>query len=219
MEELHCKKILIGYGQTEASPLTHLTSPVDSFEQRVETVGKNLPHQEVKIIDPTGRTLPLGETGELCFRGNHVMKEYYDDPAATASAIDTNGWLHSGDLGTMDENGYVRITGRLKDMIIRGGENISPRDIEDYLFTHPGVSAAAVFGIPDEYYGEQVVAWVMLHEGAHMTEDDLRQYCRGKIAHYKIPQKIRFVKEFPMTVTGKIQKFRMKEMEIEMKEA
>ncbi|MBZ0252950.1 MAG: AMP-binding protein, partial [Candidatus Methylomirabilis sp.] len=216
MKEMHCPEILVGYGQTEASPLTHLTARDDAFERRVETVGRNLPHQEAKVVSPeTGRMLPAGEVGEVCFRGYHVMKGYYGDAAATAEAIDGDRWLHSGDLGTMDAEGYVRITGRLKDMIIRGGENIYPREIEDFLFTHPKIAEVAVFGVPDARDGEQVMAWVRLHAGQTAAEDEIREFCRGRIAHYKIPKYVWFVNEFPMTVTGKIQKFRMREIAAE----
>lgn len=216
MSEMHCSEILIGYGETEASPLTHLTLPDDSVEHRVETVGKNLPHQEAKVIDVrTGRTQCLGKVGEICFRGYHVMKGYYGDEEATKKAIDRDGWLHSGDLGTMDRDGYLRITGRLKEMIIRGGENIYPREIEDLIFTHPKVAGVAVFGIPDKYYGEEVMAWIQLHAGQNATEEEIRGFCKGKIAHFKIPSHIWFVEELPMTVTGKLQKFRMREMTIE----
>jgi len=213
ISDMHCPEILIGYGETEASPLTHLTTREDSLERRIETVGKNLPHQEVKVMDiDSGRTVPLGEIGEICFRGHHVMKGYYGDEEKTREAIDESGWLHSGDLGIMNEEGYVRITGRLKEMIIRGGENIYPREIEDYLFTHPKVSEVAVFGIPDEFYGEEIMAWILLQAGETMTEEDVRNYCKGNLAHFKIPKYIRFVDEFPMTVTGKLQKFRMREI-------
>lgn len=213
IEGMHCREILIGYGETEASPLTHLTSREDSAERRVETVGTNLPHQEVKIIDiSTGETLAVGQGGEICFRGYHIMRGYYGDPAATAEAIDENRWLHSGDMGTMDENGYVRITGRLKEMIIRGGENIYPREIEDVIFTHPKVAEVAVFGIPDEYYGEEVAAWIKLHADEAATDQEIRDFCQERLAHFKIPKFIRFVDKFPMTVTGKLQKFRMREM-------
>ncbi len=216
MEEMHCSEILIGYGETEASPITHLTTRDDTLERRTETVGKSLPHQEVKVVDlDNGKTLPLGQIGELCFRGYHVMVGYYGDEEATRTVIDEHGWLHSGDLGTMDAEGYVRITGRLKEMIIRGGENIYPREIEDYIFTHPKVAEVSVFGIPDEYYGEEVMAWIQLHEGEKATEEELRGYCKGKIAHFKIPKHIWFVEEFPMTVTGKLQKFRMREIAVE----
>jgi len=216
MDDMHCRDILIGYGQTEASPITHLTRPDDSLERRTTTVGKNLPHQEVKIIrTDTGQTLSLDQVGEVCFRGYHVMSGYYGDKKATANAIDEHGWLHSGDLGAMDKNGYLKITGRLKDLIIRGGENIYPREIEDYIFTHPKVAEVAVFGVPDDYYGEVVMAWIQLHPGESVTEDDIRDFCEGKIAHYKIPKHIWFVDEFPMTVTGKLQKYMMREVAVE----
>lgn len=216
IEDMHCTEILIGYGETEASPLTHLTTRDDSMERRVESVGKNLPHQEVKIVSlETGYTMPLGEVGEICFRGYHIMRGYYGDPEATAIAIDKQGWLHSGDLGRMDVEGYVQITGRLKEMIIRGGENIYPREIEDFIFTHPKVAEVAVFGIPDEFYGEEIMTWVQCHAGETMSEQELRDYCKGNIAHFKIPKYIWFVDEFSMTVTGKLQKFRMKEMALE----
>ena len=220
MTQMHCSEILIGYGQTEASPITHLTTREDTLERRTETVGRNLPHQEVKIIGTqTGKTVPLGQVGEICFRGYHVMKEYYGDPEATDATIDGSHWLHSGDLGTMDRDGYVKVTGRLKDMVIRGGENIYPREIEDLVFTHPKVAEISVFGIPDDFYGEEIMAWIRLHPGEVATEEEIREFCRGKIAHYKIPNLIWFVEEFPVTVTGKLQKFRMREMAIEkMKE-
>jgi len=215
MERMHCREILIGYGQTEASPLTHLTSRDDSLARRTETVGRNLPHQEVKVVAiDSGRTLPIGETGEICFRGYHVMPGYYGDAEATAKTIDTQGWLHSGDLGSMDAEGYVRITGRLKEMIIRGGENIYPREIEEVIFSHPKVAQVAVFGVPDDYYGEQIMAWVQLHSGQALDQDELRQHCRNALAHFKVPRYIWFVDEFPMTVTGKLQKFRMREMAV-----
>lgn len=213
MIKMHCPEILIGYGETEASPLTHLTAPEDSPERRTETVGTNLPHQEVKIVDvEIGATIPLGATGELCFRGYHVMRGYYGDEKATREAIDAAGWLHSGDLGTMDADGYVRITGRRKDMIIRGGEKIFPREIEEFLFTHPKVAQVAVFGVPDTFYGEEIMAWIQLHAGSSASESEIRDFCRGRIAHFKVPRYVWFVDEFPMTVTGKLQKFRMREI-------
>lgn len=217
IKEMHCKEILIGYGETEASPLTHLTTRDDSFETRINTVGHNLPHQEVKIVNTeTGATVPLGEIGEICFRGHHIMRGYYGDAEKTAEAINEAGWLYSGDLGTMDENGYVQITGRRKEMIIRGGENIYPREIEDFIFTHPKVAEVAVFGVPDDFYGEQVAAWIELHAGETMTEEDIREFCKNELAHFKIPKYIRFVQEFPMTVTGKLQKFKMREQMAEL---
>lgn len=216
MGEMHCREILIGYGETEASPLTHLTSGDDDMQRRVETVGKNLPHQEVKIANlKNGGTVPLGESGEICFRGYHIMQGYYGDPEATAKAIDKQGWLHSGDIGVMDAAGYVKITGRLKEMIIRGGENIYPREIEDLIFTHPKVAEVAVFGIPDDFYGEEIMAWIQLHANECMTEEEVREFCKSHIAHFKVPKIIWFVDEFPMTVTGKLQKFRMRELALE----
>ena len=216
MQELHCSEILIGYGETEASPLTHLTSRDDTLERRVETVGTNLPHQEVKVVDVDSRkTVPLDSVGEICFRGYHIMRGYYGDAEATARAIDASGWLASGDLGTMDAEGYIKITGRLKEMIIRGGENIYPREIEDFIFTHPKVAEIAVFGIPDEFFGEEIMAWILLHAGETATQEEIREFCKDRIAHFKIPKHIWFVDEFPMTVTGKLQKFRMREIAIE----
>ncbi len=213
MQEMHCAEILIGYGQTEASPLTHLTTRESSMAQRVETVGTNLPHHEVKVINTdTGQTVKLGGIGEVCFRGYHVMKGYYGNPEATCNAVDVSGWLHSGDMGFMGWDGYLRITGRLKEMIIRGGENIYPREIEDFLFTHPKIASVAVFGLPDTRYGEELAAWIKLHQGETATEQEMRDFCSGQIAHFKIPRYIRFVAEFPMTVTGKLQKYRMREM-------
>ncbi|MEN8130427.1 MAG: AMP-binding protein [Pseudomonadota bacterium] len=216
MEEMHCAEILIGYGETEASPLTHLTDPDDTLERRTGTVGRNLPHQEVKIVNiESGETVARGEVGEICFRGYHIMQGYYGDPETTRKALDEHGWLFSGDLGSMDAEGYVKITGRRKEMIIRGGENIYPREIEDLIFSHPKVAEVAVFGIPDEFYGEQVMAWIQLQAGSEIDADEIRDYCRERLAHFKIPKHIRFVDEFPMTVTGKLQKFRMREMALE----
>jgi len=218
--DLHCPEILIGYGETEASPLTHLTSRDDTLERRTETVGTNLPHQEVKVVDvKTGATVAVGAIGEICFRGYHVMRGYYNDPDATRKAIDAHGWLHSGDLGSMDGDGYVRITGRLKDMIIRGGENIYPAEIEEFLFTHPKVAQVAVFGVPDEFYGEAVMAWIQLRAGEKASADEIQAFCKGRIAHFKIPKYVWFVDEFPMTVTGKLQKFRMRELAVERLQA
>jgi fatty-acyl-CoA synthase len=186
--------------------------PEDSLEHRVSTVGRVHPHVEVKIIDPgTGRTVERGTTGELCTRGYSVMTGYWNDPERTAEAIDAAGWMHTGDLATMDADGYVNIVGRIKDMIIRGGENIYPREIEEFLYTHPDVSDVQVVGVPDVKYGEELVAWVKVREGAALTEDDLKEFCQGKIAHYKVPRYVRFTDEFPMTVTGKVQKFKMRE--------
>ncbi len=217
MQEMHCPEILIGYGETEASPLTHLTTREDNLQRRTQTVGHNLPHQEVKIINiDNNQTVAIGETGEICFRGYHIMQGYYNNPEATAKAIDAQGWLHSGDLGVMDKDGYISITGRLKDMIIRGGENIYPREIEDFIFTHPKVAEVAVFGVPDEFYGEQLVAWIQLHNNVHCDEEDIREFCKGQLSHFKIPHYIRFVDTFPMTVTGKLQKYQMQKQMLEI---
>ena len=217
MADLHCGEILIGYGQTEASPLTHLTTREDSLERRTQTVGHNLPHQEVKIVAiDSNETVPLGESGEICFRGYHIMQGYYHNSDATKNAIDAEGWLHSGDLGVMDKDGYVSITGRLKDMVIRGGENIYPREIEDLIFTHPKVAEVAVFGVPDDFYGEELAAWIKLHEERQADENEIREFCQGKLSHFKIPKYIRFVDKFPMTVTGKLQKYKMREQMTEI---
>jgi fatty-acyl-CoA synthase len=213
MEEMGCRELLIGYGQTEASPITHLTRPGDSFERRVRTVGTNLPHQEVKVVDPaTGALLRCGEQGEVCFRGYHVMRGYFGQEEATRKAIDAAGWLRSGDLGVMDADGYLQITGRLKDMIIRGGEKIYPAEIEAWLARHPKVAQAAVFGVADPKWGEEVGAWVQLHEGQALSVEDLRAYAKKGLAHYKVPRYLRVVHDFPLTVTGKIQKFRIREI-------
>jgi fatty-acyl-CoA synthase len=211
MSDMHCREILIGYGETEASPLTHLTHRNDSVERRINSVGRNLEHQEVKVVDVQDRnTLALGQAGEICFRGYHIMQGYYGDDEATRRAIDVHGWLASGDIGIMDAEGYLQITGRLKEMIIRAGENIYPREIEDLLYAHPAVSEAAVFGVPDEYYGEEIMAWIQPLES--ISEEEIRTFLKDRIAHFKVPKYIHFVDEFPMTVTGKLQKFRMREI-------
>ena len=216
MSDMHCPEITIGYGQTEASPLTHLTRRDDSLRRRTLTVGRNLPHQEVKIVAVAGKEIvDIGQVGEICFRGYHLMHGYYKDPEATAQAIDQQGWLHSGDLGSMDDHGYLSITGRLKDMIIRGGENIYPAEIEEVLFGHPAVAQVAVIGVPDDYWGEEIMAWVAVHAGVEPPEaPELQDYCRARLAHFKIPRYIWLVDEFPLTVTGKIQKFKMRRQAI-----
>jgi fatty-acyl-CoA synthase len=208
--QMHMRDITIGYGMTEVSPLSFQTMPGDSLERRVETVGKVHDFVEAKIVDRRGRVVPRGTQGEILFRGYSLMNGYWEDAGRTAEAIDASGWIHSGDLATMDADGYVRITGRAKDMIIRGGENIYPREIEEFLHRHPDVQEAQVFGIPDDRLGETVCAWIR-PRNAHLSEEAIRDYCRGQIAHYKIPQHVRFVDEFPMTVTGKVQKFVMRE--------
>ncbi|MGP4080391.1 AMP-binding protein [Pseudalkalibacillus sp. R45] len=212
-------EITIAYGQTESSPVITQTRTDDPIERRVETVGKKHPIVEVKIVDPaTGEQVPTGNQGELCTRGYLVMKGYYNMPEATAQAIDSDGWLHTGDLATMDEDGYVKITGRLKDMIIRGGENIYPREIEEFLYTNPAIIDVQVIGIPDEKYGEKVTACVKVKEGKGVTEKEIRSYCEGKIAHYKIPEYIFFVDEYPMTASGKIQKYKLRKMAEELRD-
>ena len=211
ISQMHMEDILIGYGQTELSPINNMTLPDDSLERRTETVGRAMPWVEIKIVDESNRVVAIGEKGEICTRGYSVMREYWNDPERTAETIDEAGWLHSGDLATMDGEGYVRIVGRIKDMIIRGGENIYPREIEEFLYQHPAISEVQVFGIPDEKMGEEVCAWVQLNDGQKMTEEDLKAFCKDQITHFKIPRYVRFVTEYPMTVTGKIQKFVMRD--------
>jgi len=207
--DMHMENVLIGYGQTELSPVNHMTLPEDSLENRTQTVGRPIPYVEVKIVDENGRVVPVGDQGEICTRGYSVMLGYWGDADKTAETI-VNGWLHSGDLGTMNEHGYVRITGRIKDMIIRGGENIYPREIEEFLFTHPQISEVQVFGVEDPKMGEDVCAWIQLKEGQTATEEQIREFCKGQISHFKIPRHVRFVDDFPMTVTGKIRKIEMR---------
>jgi fatty-acyl-CoA synthase len=215
VSRMHMEEVTIAYGMTETSPVSTQTVPEDSLEHRVSSVGRVHPHVEVKIIDPeSGRVVGRGVPGELCTRGYSLMTGYWNDPERTAEAIDQAGWMHTGDLATMDADGYVNIVGRIKDMIIRGGENIYPREIEEFLYTHPDVSDVQVIGVPDVKYGEELMAWVKVREGASLTEDALKDFCKGKIAHYKVPRYIRFTDEFPMTVTGKIQKFKMREQAV-----
>ena len=204
--------VTICYGQTESSPVITQTRADDPLNLKVETVGRALPNVEVKIMKPgTNEELPSGEQGEICARGYVVMKGYYNNPAATEEAIDSDNWLHTGDLGTMDENGYVRVTGRLKDMIIRGGENIYPREIEEFLYQHPKVLDVQVTGVPDEKYGEEAVAWIILKEGQIATEEEIKEFCNGKISRHKIPRYVFFIDSYPMTASGKIQKFKLRE--------
>jgi fatty-acyl-CoA synthase len=215
VREMHCSELTIVYGLTETSPGITQTTPDDPLELRVTTVGKPMAHTEIKIVDPrTGRIVPRGIQGELCARGYAVMKGYYQNPQATREAIDANGWLHSGDLATMNEDDYCKITGRSKDMIIRGGENIYPRDIEEFLYTHPAISEVQVIGIPDRKYGEQVMAWIKLKPGATSSPEAVREFCKGRIAHFKIPRYVKFVDSFPTTLNGKTQKYRMRETSI-----
>ena len=214
--QMHMPEVTICYGMTETSPVSTQTAVDDPFDKRVSTVGRVHPHLEIKIVDPvTNQVVPRGVPGELCTRGYSVMLGYWNDPEATNQAIDSARWMHTGDLATIDDEGYVNIVGRIKDMIIRGGENIYPREIEEFLFRHPGVSDVQVIGVPSERYGEETMAWIKPAEGVRLTAEEMTEYCRGKIATYKIPRYWKFVDEFPMTVTGKVQKFRMKEMAVE----
>jgi fatty-acyl-CoA synthase len=216
IDRMHMEGVTICYGMTETSPVSTQTTAEDELERRVGTVGRVHPHVEVKIVAPeTGRTVERGEPGELCTRGYSVMLGYWEDPERTAEAIDPARWMHTGDLATMDAEGYVKIVGRSKDMIIRGGENVYPREIEEFLYTHEAISDASVYGVPDPRYGEAVMVSVILREGASLTEDELRDYCAGKIAHYKVPRYVTFVSEFPMTVTGKVQKYKMRDEAVE----
>ncbi|EDL66162.1 AMP-binding protein [Bacillus sp. SG-1] len=211
IDRMGADEITIAYGQTESSPVITQTRTDDPIELRVETVGRALPNVEVKVVQPgTDEEVPFGVQGELCTRGYLVMKGYYKNEEATAAAIDSDGWLHTGDLAVMDENGYCRITGRLKDMIIRGGENIYPREIEEFLYTHPKVLDVQVVGIPDKVYGEEVMAWVILKEGQTASADELREYCKGKISRHKVPRYIEFTDAYPMTASGKIQKYKLR---------
>jgi fatty-acyl-CoA synthase len=216
ISEMHCREITIACGMTETSPVCNMTEVDDLFDLRVGTVGKVMPHQEEKVVDPgSGRMLPRGKAGELCYRGYHVMRGYYNNPQATREMIDDAGWLHSGDVAVMNKAGYVQITGRLKDMICRGGEKIFPREVEEFLFTHPKIAEVYVIGVPDNYYGEQVMAWVKLKSGQTMSAAELQLFCQDQIMNYKIPKYVKFVDDFPKTVTGKVQKFRMREISTE----
>ena len=215
IDRMGCREMTVGYGLTEAAPIITLTRSDDTIERRVSTVGTVIPHVEARIVDPeTGEEAPHGEQGELCSRSFMNMRGYYGMPEATEAAIDGDGWLHTGDLATVDAEGYFKITGRSKDMIIRGGENVYPREIEEFLYTNPKVADVQVIGVPDQRFGEEIMAWVLLRAGEQATEDEIRDFCRGRIAHYKVPRYVRFVSEFPMTVTGKIQKFVMRDISI-----
>jgi fatty-acyl-CoA synthase len=213
MELMHMREVSIAYGMTETSPVSTQTAPDDPVAKRVGSVGRVHPWVEVKVIDPgTGETVVRGETaGELCTRGYSVMDGYWEDPERTAEAIDAERWMHTGDLATMDDDGYVAIVGRIKDLVIRGGENVYPREVEEFLYGHPGIADVQVIGVPDERYGEELMACVIRREGAELDEDTVREFCRGRIAHFKVPRYVRFVDSFPMTVTGKVQKFKMRE--------
>jgi fatty-acyl-CoA synthase len=213
---MHMDEVTICYGMTETSPVSTQTGADDALDKRVSTVGRVHPHVEVKVVDPdNGQVVPRGQSGELCTRGYSVMLGYWDEPEKTADAIDAARWMHTGDLATMDDDGYVNIVGRIKDMIIRGGENVYPREIEEFLYTHPDIVDVQVIGVPDERYGEEIMAWVKVREGAEVTTESIRAFCEGRIAHFKIPRYVQVVDEFPMTVTGKVQKYKMRESAIE----
>ncbi len=216
VDRMNMNQVTIAYGMTETSPVSTQTSVDDSLDKRVATVGRAHPHVEIRIVDPVnGETVPRGQAGEFVTRGYSVMLGYWDDETRTAEAIDDEGWMHTGDLATMDEDGYINIVGRIKDMIIRGGENVYPREIEEYLYRHPDVVEVQVIGVPDARYGEEIMAWIQPREGAELEADDIKAFCQGQIAHYKIPRYVKFTDEFPMTITGKIQKYLMREMSIE----
>ncbi len=215
VSEMHMTEVTICYGMTETSPVSTQTTADDDMERRVSTVGRVHPHVEVKVIDPeTGRVLPRDTPGELCTRGYSVMLGYWDEPAKTAEAIDAARWMHTGDLAVMDEGGYLNIVGRIKDMVIRGGENIYPREVEEFLYGHPAIEDVQVVGVPDLKYGEELCAWIRLRPGQDLSAEQVREYCQGTIAHYKVPRYIRFTADFPMTVTGKVQKFKMRETSV-----
>ena len=216
VDQMNMREVTIAYGMTETSPVSTQTSDDDPLEKRVTTVGRVHPHVEIRIVDPvTGETVPRGTSGEFLTRGYSVMLGYWNDPQRTAEAIDADGWMHTGDLAVMDDEDYVNIVGRIKDMIIRGGENVYPREVEEFLYTHPDIVDVQVIGVPDVRYGEGVMAWVQLRDGADTTDEDIREFCRASIAHYKVPRYIKFTDSFPMTITGKIQKFKMREQSIE----
>ncbi|CAM2194981.1 putative acyl-CoA synthetase YngI [Paraburkholderia kururiensis] len=214
VSKMHLSEITIAYGMTETSPVSFQSSTQDPLDKRTTTVGRIQPHLEVKIVDPLGNIVPVGDTGELCTKGYSVMLGYWGDDAKTKESI-VDGWMHTGDLATIDAEGYCNIVGRLKDMVIRGGENIYPREVEEFLFRHPKIQTVQVFGVPDQKYGEELCAWIVLRSGEQATPDEIQEFCRGQIAHYKIPKYVRFVDELPMTVTGKIQKFVMRERMID----
>jgi fatty-acyl-CoA synthase len=216
LTKMHVPEITICYGMTETSPVSTQTKIGDPFEKQVGTVGRVHPHVEIKVVDPeTGRIVPRGVSGELCTRGYSVMLGYWNNTDATSQAIDAAHWMHTGDLAVMDDDGYCNIVGRIKDMIIRGGENVYPREVEEFLYRHPAVADVSVIGVPSEKYGEEVVAWVRLRDGAACTEEELSNFCRGQIATYKVPRYWKFTDSFPMTVTGKIRKVEMREISVQ----
>ena len=215
IRDMHLTEMTIGYGMTETSPVSTQTKIGDPLEKQTGSVGRAHPHVEIKIVDTEGNIVPRGTSGELCTRGYVVMLGYWDDRERTEQAIDKNGWMHTGDLATMDDDGYLNIVGRIKDMVIRGGENIYPREIEEFLYRHPAIQDVQVFGVPDKRFGEELCAWVKIRAGMTLTADEVKAFCKDQIAHYKVPRHIQFVDEFPMTVTGKMQKFIMREKMME----
>ncbi|HEX4097003.1 MAG TPA: AMP-binding protein, partial [Caulobacteraceae bacterium] len=214
VSEMHMPQVTIAYGMTETSPVSFQTAADDSLDRRVSTVGRLQPHLEAKVVDAEGRLQPRGVAGELCVRGYSVMLGYWDDPGRTAEAIDAAGWMHTGDLAMLDDAGYCNIVGRIKDMVIRGGENIYPREIEEFLYSHPAIQDVQVFGVPDPKFGEELAAWIIVRPGAALDETQFRDFCRGQISHYKVPRHVRFVDGFPTTVTGKVRKVEMRELMI-----
>jgi fatty-acyl-CoA synthase len=217
ISEMHMEQVTIAYGMTETSPVSTQTALDDPIDKRVGSVGRVHPHVELKIVDPeTGLTVSRGEPGEFCTRGYSIMLGYWNDPERTAEVIDGSRWMHTGDVATMDADGYVNIVGRIKDMIIRGGENVSPREVEEFLYGHPAIVDVQVIGVPDERLGEEIMAWVVVRESMSLSVEEVSEFCRGRIAHYKIPRYLHVTDEFPMTVTGKIQKFVMREQAIEL---
>jgi len=211
VSDMHMPDVTIAYGMTETSPVSFQSRRDDPIERRVTTVGRVLPHVEVKVVDPDGRTVPRGKPGEFCTRGYSVMLGYWNDAGRTMEALDAEGWMHTGDIGTIDGEGYGNVVGRIKDMVIRGGENIYPREIEEFLFGHPKIRDVQVVGVPDEKYGEELCAWIILRENASASPEEICDFCRRQISHHKIPRHIRFVESFPMTVTGKVQKYLIRE--------
>jgi fatty-acyl-CoA synthase len=213
VRDMHLREVTIAYGMTETSPVSCQSTTDTPLDRRVSTVGRVHPHLQIKIVDPvTGEITPRGQPGEFCTRGYSVMHGYWGDEERTREAVDRDGWMHTGDLATMDAEGYVNIVGRLKDMVSRGGEKIYPREVEEFLYRHPAISDVQVIGVPDHKYGEELCAWIILRQDHTATADEIREFCRGQIAHYKVPRYVKFVDAFPMTVTGKIQKFKMREI-------
>ena len=217
IEQMNMGEVSICYGMTETSPVSTQTSPTDTLAQRTSTVGTAGPHLEIKVVDPdSGEIVARGAPGELCTRGYSVMAGYWNDPTKTAEVLDADGWMHTGDIAVMDDDGYVAITGRIKDMVIRGGENVYPREIEEFLYQHPDVLDAQVVGVPDERYGEELMAWLRIREGAAPpTAESIREFCAGRIAHYKIPRHVAVIDDYPMTVTGKVRKIELRERAVE----